>query len=328
MPQRLAGRVPPLLVELAVGIAIPLIFVALRSSLVPLLGDRAPYAFNFLAVVCAAVLAGWRAGVLALAVGQAATWYLIVEPQWTGIATIPDRVGGLLVSSLAELLTLSIVILYQREVDRASSMQEEQMTVLSEALKEIDHRTKNNYQTVLALVQLQSQRATDPAVKSALKQVANRIIAVSSVTDRLAQRGEDLASVRLGDHLRGLCDQIERGLSREGVTLDWKLADVTAKADKAASISIILNELLTNSLKHAFTDGRTGEIRVESQMTPDGFELIVSDNGLGIDTRSESGSSGLGRKLIETFVRQLDARHDVNSSARGTIHRILIPSLN
>lgn len=293
----------------------------------PLLGDRAPYAFNFLSVVCAAVLAGWRGGLVALAVGQTATWYAIVEPQWTVIAGVSDRLGGFIVASIAELLTLSVIVFYQREVDRASSTREQQMAVLDEALREIDHRIKNNYQTVLSLLHLQVQRATDPNVKSALKQVADRIAAVSRVTESLAQRGEDLARVRLGDHLRELCNQIERGLSREGVALECDVTDVSAKADKAASISIILNELVTNSLKHAFNNGRTGVIRVESRMTSAGFELMVSDNGLGMKERPESGSSGLGRKLIETFVRQLGARHEVISSDSGTTHRIVVPKL-
>jgi two-component sensor histidine kinase len=326
LPERFADRFPPALVELAVGVAIPIIFVTFRLLLVPLLGDRAPYAFNFLAVVCAAVLAGWRSGLVALAIGQAGTWFAVVQPQWTAPAMMSGRLGGFRVSTTAELLTLCAIILYQREVDKASIERERRVELLDEALKEIDHRTRNNYQTVLAMIELQARRALDEGVSGALLQVADRIQAIANASKQLAVHSAELGVVRLDDHLCGLVRQIERGLSRKEIHVECDVDDVTASADKAISISIIVNELVTNALKHAFNGEQAGRVWVSGKVG-NAFELTVGDDGRGVEARSKDGHSGLGTKLVESFAKQLGAAHEVVSSQKGTTHRILSPDL-
>jgi two-component system, sensor histidine kinase PdtaS len=322
LPERLAGKVPPLLVELAIGIAIPLVFVAVRTALVPLLGDRAPYAFNFLAVVSAAVLAGWRGGLVALAVGQTATWFAIVA----GETSLPERVGGLVIATIAELLTLCVIALYQREVAKAWAEREKRLALLDEALREIDHRTRNNYQTVLAMVELQARRSANEDVSAALLQVADRIQAIANASKQLAVQSAELGVVRLDDHLCGLVQQIERGLSRGEILVKCEVDDVTASVDKATSISIIVNELVTNAIKHAFNGESFGHVWVTGK-SGTVFELVVADDGRGIKAPRRNGHDGLGTKLVESFARQLGAAHDVVSSDKGTTHRLVIPDL-
>src|SRR5688572_23006984 len=81
LPERLAGRFPPLLVEIVVGILVAISVIAARMPLDPLIGQQAPYAFIFLGVVIACVLAGWRSGMLALLIGQFYTLYAVIEPR-------------------------------------------------------------------------------------------------------------------------------------------------------------------------------------------------------------------------------------------------------
>ena len=328
MPERLAGRIPPLLVELAVGVLVGALFVAVRVALEPLLGDRTPYPFVFVSVVVAAVLAGWRSALVALVVGQILVWAMVVEPRWSFTIRDPQRDAGLIVSTVSQLIILAVIALYQREVDKGAMARERRVGLLDEALQEIDHRTRNNYQTVLALIRLQAQRAHEPAVKEALTQTAARIEALALASQQLAVRSEDLGSVRLGDHLCSLCERLERGLSRDEVKVECDVEDVVVTADRAICLSIIVNELVTNALKHAFHDGDGGIIRVESKMTARGIELTVTDNGQGMPANPATSGSGLGRKLIETFVRQVRARHEVTSSASGTTHRIIVPHLD
>jgi two-component sensor histidine kinase len=293
-----------------------------------MLGERAPYALIFFAVVIAAVIAGWRSGLVALTAGQALAWYAIVEPRSSLAAADGQAFGALLFSAASQLLILAVIYFYQREVAHASAEQERQMDLLSEALQEIDHRTRNNYQTVVAVILLQAQRATHPAVKEALQDAADRVKAVSLASDHLALRSEDLGTVRLGDHLRELCEQIRRGMSRDGLTVKCEVADVTASAEKAIFISIIVNELVTNALKHAFRDRPDGEIRVRSKENVSGVEVIVEDNGAGLEPQRPGHRSGLGTRLVERFVSQIGAVHEVTSSSAGTAHLILVPSLD
>ena len=78
LPERLSGRVPPLLVEVGVGVTSALLLLGIRIALTPIAGDRAPYAFVFLSIVAACVLAGWRSGLIALIIGQFLAWYFVV----------------------------------------------------------------------------------------------------------------------------------------------------------------------------------------------------------------------------------------------------------
>jgi two-component sensor histidine kinase len=314
-------------VELAIGLALPLLMLLLRLPLSAIAGDRAPYAFMFLGAALATLLAGWRSGVLAVFVGQLLTWYFVVQPAWSfGLPSTQVR-AALILATLSQLLTVLIIALYQREIDKGTAERERRLSLLDEALKEIDHRTRNNYQTVLALIDLQSRRATEPGVQDALRQVAERIQAVANASQRLAANSADLAVVRLDDHLCGLVEQIGRGLTRDGIDVDCEVEEVTASPEKATSISIIVNELVTNAIKHAFNGEGSGHVIVTGRHGSD-FELIVTDNGRGLDGKKNSHGTGLGARLVESFVRQLGARHEVESSERGTTHKLLIPSLD
>lgn len=325
LPDRLRGTLQPWMVELGIGIAVPIFVVLVRMLLTPVAGDRAPYAFVFAGVVVACVLAGWRSGLITLVIGQLLTWFLVVGPLRYSVNPEYARVGGLVIATIAEGMILVVIALYQREVDRAWASQENQMHLLSEALREIDHRTKNNYQTVVALILLQAQKAQDAGVKQALAEAADRVRAVSLASDQLALRSEDLGSVRLGDHLRELCAQLRRGLTGDGVALDCDVEDITTQSDMAIHLSIIVNELVTNALKHAFADGR-GEIRVKCKSAGKGLELEIADNGSGMKV-SAAKRSGLGTRLVERFVKEVGAKHEITSSDEGTTHRIRVSSL-
>jgi two-component sensor histidine kinase len=326
LPERLAHCVPEPVVEIAVGLAAALVFLAVRVALIPVAGDRAPYSFVFLGVVMSAVIAGWRGGAVTLIAGQVLAWTVIASRPT--VATASDtKVGGLIIATLAQIIILLVIALYQREVAKNVSERERRMELLDQARREIDHRAKNNYQTVLSLIELQAARATDPDIREALRQVTDRIAAISVATEHLAIRGEDLSTVKLRDHLCGLCAQLERGLARGEVHVECDVSDVVTSADTAIQLAIIVNELVTNALKHAFGDGQTGLVRVRSKLVGKGLELEVSDNGCGMNGRSAAAGSGLGRKLVDNFARHLGAKHDVSSSKDGTTHRLLVPAL-
>jgi two-component sensor histidine kinase len=327
LPQRLAGKVPPPVVEFGVGLVLALSAVLARYALTPLIGEVAPYVFVSVAMIMAALVAGWRSGLVALLGGQLLTFYLIIWPSRMLYVDDWHRQATVLFSTFSEILLLLIVAVYQREIDVGVAEREKRLNLLDEALKEIDHRTRNNYQTVLAMIDLQARRATDGKVRDALRQVADRIEAISNASGQLAVRSADLGAVRLDDHLCGLVEQIERGLSRDGINVECDVEQVTASADAATSISIIVNELVTNAIKHAFNGEASGHVRVSGRAGRE-FELIVADDGRGIQATRRVGRTGLGTQLVENFARQLGASHEVVSSDKGTIHRLLIPRLD
>jgi two-component sensor histidine kinase len=176
-------------------------------------------------------------------------------------------------------------------------------------------------------VQLQAQRASDAKVKAALRQVGDRIQAIARASDTLAMRSGDLDRIRLDEHLCALVDQIERGIARDGIDFECEIDAVSANADTATSISIIVNELVTNAIKHAFNGERPGCVWVRGK-AGDTFELVVEDDGRGIVSSRRVERTGLGSKLVESFVKQLGAKHEVASTEKGTTHRLVIPNLN
>lgn len=331
LPERFSGPYWPICIEVLIGILAAVIAVGARIPLAPLLGSLAPYVFVFLAIVAASLLAGWRSGLVALVTGQILTWFILIEPQWSFAISSPERAWGLVFGTVSELLILIVVTAYQRKADLASAEREQRMDLLRQALREIDHRTKNNYQTVLALVRMQAVRARSAETREALNLAAERIEALALLSQQLSHRSEDLGTIRLADHLRELCAQVQRGLSREGVLVECHAEPVAAKASKAIGISIIVNELITNSLKHAFRERPDGKIEVCSKVNEGALELVVSDNGSGLNgsapAQDAGTTGGLGTKLIESFVRQLGASHEVQSSDSGTMHKILIPEI-
>jgi two-component sensor histidine kinase len=316
--------VPPLSVEIAIGVATPVVLALARLALVPWTGDRAAFAFVFIAAVAATVLAGWRSGLLAVVIGQLLTWFLIIDPV-SYASQRTQYVGGLISATVAQLVAVAIIWLYQREVDRAWSRREAQVDLIHQALVEIDHRTANNYQTVLSLVLAQARRAKEPSVKEALQQVADRIKAIALASKQLALSSDNLEEVRVTHHLGELCTQIKQGLSRPGVSVECQLDDIRLGAEQAIAISILVNELVTNALKHAFPDDRQGEIRVSLGKSADGLLLEIADTGIGLSRSARTRGTGLGTRLVGTFVKQLGARHEVESGEGGTRHRILFP---
>ena len=301
--------------------------IGLRIPFSGLTGDRAPYALNFLAVVIAAVLAGWRSGVVALAAGQMLSWYLLVPPYYSIAVADSERLAGFVIATISQALILVIISLYQWEVDKGTAERERRVELLGHALREIDHRTANNYQTVLALIHMQAQRSAGSELQAALQQIADRIGAIAKASEQLAIRSDDLESVRLDNYLCELCGHIEQGLSREEVEVDCDVMPCTVGPDRAIALSIIVNELVTNSLKHAFSDGASGRVSVSGKVNGGGLELTVSDDGDGIKPARSRTRVGLGTKLVETYIRQLGATYDVDSSDGGTSHRILVPGI-
>jgi two-component sensor histidine kinase len=315
--------VPPIVVEVIAGCLLASAAVIIRKSLSLMIGDVAPYATGFVAVALAAVLAGWRAGLVAMIVGQILFWIFILEPAGSLDVSGQARRIGLVVATVSQAILLIIIALYQREVDKGISERERRLALLDHALNEIDHRTRNNHQTVLALIHLQAQRSSNDGVKEALHQVADRIQAIAHATEKLALRSGDLDRVRLDDHLCGLCKQIERGLSTRHVQIECEIEEITMTADRAVMVAIIVNELVTNALKHAFDGRDDGRVLVTGHMNGV-LRLSVTDNGVGMKSGGRPKRGGLGTKLVDSFARQLGAKHEVTSSEAGTRHDIVI----
>ena len=175
-------------------------------------------------------------------------------------------------------------------------------------LKEIHHRVKNNLQVIASLLRLESSRTREPATKGVLKDMQGRIRSMALLHEALYRSGK-FARVELADYLRQLATQLFRGQNTAPATvqLALQLSPESLPIDLAIPCGLIVNELLTNSLKHGFAQSSGGEVRLVLQREPDGrIRLQVSDTGAGLPADFDSRRGGsLGLQLVSDLARQI-----------------------
>ncbi len=151
-------------------------------------------------------------------------------------------------------------------------------------LRELYHRTKNNMQVISALLQLYSSKTTDDSVRAAFREMVDRIQSMALVHQKLYQ-SKSLSSIDLSDYIADLSNLLISSYSPgpEKISLLINAEKIQIQIDVAVPCGLILNELISNSLKHAFPGDRKGEIRINLHKTGnDIIELSVADNGVGV----------------------------------------------
>jgi two-component sensor histidine kinase len=187
-------------------------------------------------------------------------------------------------------------------------------------LRELQHRVKNNFQLILASISMQKRRFEDGEIQRALDHVANRIHAIALAHDQLAP-GQDAQLVDVAAYLRALCASIEQQV--DNVTFDIEADEVTLSIDRAVPLGLILNEAVTNSVKHAFGEaGGRVFVKLQSGIGFGEGRLTVTDNGRGIQKDSAGGS---GLILIGSLARQIGGQVKRESSPAGTSISVTFP---
>jgi two-component sensor histidine kinase len=201
--------------------------------------------------------------------------------------------------------------------ERVRSRTSELASALAEReilLQEVHHRVKNNLQVISSLINLQIRKLEDAASRGALEECKTRVQAIALIHEKLYQ-SKDYSRVEFSDYARSLASNVLQttGVSLARVALDLAIDNVALPVDKAIPCGLVLNELVTNSLKHAFPDGRSGHVRVEFARLEDGrCRLAVADDGVGLPVGFDIATSdSLGLQLVSTLSNQLDAELEV-----------------
>jgi two-component sensor histidine kinase len=173
-------------------------------------------------------------------------------------------------------------------------------------LRELYHRTKNNMNVIISMLKLQSREIEDARLKEAFSETEDRIISMSLVHEKLYE-AQDLSHINLKEYFEDLTRQImaNYNLSNKLPSLSLYMDDVYVLIDTAIACGLIVNELISNTLKYAFPSGQAGEIAIRLRQEDNNeISLIVSDNGIGLPSGFDVKRDGhLGLRLIESLAR-------------------------
>jgi two-component sensor histidine kinase len=231
----------------------------------------------------------------------------------------PERVAAAPaeIRSLGETFSRMADLIYAREAELRESLEQKEVLV-----REIHHRVKNNMQLVMSLLNLHARRIRDPRAEAAFAEARGRINALATLHRRLYE-SESLQEVDLKWFLEDLCAELRRGGLARGrhVELSVDSPSEVIGAEIAAPLGLLVTEAITNAYKHAFNERDGGHIRVSVERdSPETLLLRVQDDGVGMDAEAAAAEgNGLGRSLIEAFVRQLRGELHVRSDQGATV---------
>lgn len=268
----------------------------LRYSMDELLGGF-PLLIFFPAVFLCALLFDRGSGFFATVLSALIAAYFFIEPYFSFRISFPSVVAVFIfvvicftMAAVTEALRKTIVRLDESEKTKAL------------LFEELAHRTKNDLAIISSAITLQSNASDNPAVQSALKEANARVLVVAKAQERL--RGDkDGGLVDLSSYISALCQglgDLLRGVRPIAVRVSCTAINVPSSV--AVHVGLIVNELVTNSLKYAYPTERGGIITVEIFVTGSSLEVSVADDGVGCP---DDVKPGLGSKLIRLLAKQL-----------------------
>jgi two-component sensor histidine kinase len=166
-------------------------------------------------------------------------------------------------------------------------------------LRELNHRTKNNMHVIASLLSLKASALKDDETRNILNDMMNRIKTIANIHDML-NYSNDLNQVDLSEYILNIINLLSTSFleNTERISIKKELEEIKVHVDTAISCGLIINELITNSLKYAFPGDRKGEIVIKLAKPDDKIELCISDNGIGFE-KKESHEGKLGLQIFQ-----------------------------
>lgn len=227
--------------------------------------------------------------------------------------------------SFVALLSIVLVVMLFRSNKRNAQLNEslrakqlriqDDLSVKESLLREIHHRVKNNLQIISSMLSIQGQHYNDFRFAEVISECKNRINSMSMIHESL-YKSEDIYEEFFSDYIRKLANRImdTYSLDDKQITLEMNLEDFYLGLDDSVPVGLLINEVVSNSLKHAFTDVQSGTIEIGLKRTGNIVSLLISDNGKGMGKKvGLQDAETFGLLLIGLLASQLDADIQVDS---------------
>ncbi len=207
----------------------------------------------------------------------------------------------------------------RKELEDSRQAEMNNMDVLQH---ELQHRITNSLAIIISLISIESSRSSVPEVTRALLNIENRVHSIADLYGML-KGSENLKTIRLDSYIRQTATTLMASYAKKKRTLEFQLDDVKVDFSIAISIGLILNELMTNTLKYAFPGDRKGSVRILLECKKDNVLLEFSDNGIGLHPEFDiNKSKGLGMILVNLLSEQIKGSFKNVPSKKGVLFRI------
>lgn len=190
--------------------------------------------------------------------------------------------------------------------DKSSSQIKNALAEKEVLLKEVHHRVKNNLQIVSSLLQLQSQTLKDPEAIKVLRESQNRIESISLIHKNL-YTSANIGQIDVADYISNLAASllISYQICSDRITLETDIDSVNLNVDQAIACGLVINELISNALKHAFPNQQVGTISIALRNINNSIEMTIQDNGIGLpDNLDWTNTDSLGLSLVYDLVTE------------------------
>ena len=223
------------------------------------------------------------------------------------------------------LILVSFLVYNQRQKQKANQALQKAVSEKETLLKEIHHRVKNNLQVISSLLNLQSKYVEDQSAIDAVKEGQNRVKSMALIHQKLYQE-DNLTGITISDYIENLAESLysSYGVDRDRIDLNLSVEKLNLDVDTTIPLGLIINELISNTLKYAFPEDRTGQLSISLKQSESCLMLLVKDNGVGLPKDlnwKESPSFGL--KLVSALAEKLKASLEINNE-KGTIVSMII----
>lgn len=225
----------------------------------------------------------------------------------------------LLLSSVS--LTFILVYSYKKNYKFLENAVEEQQTLLAE----LNHRVKNNMAIIISLLNMQKNRTDNPETLEALQDVHDRVMSMALVHQKMYQN-KNISMVELAPYITELIAEIRNSIDiKKNITFRTEIEPIQLDLSTTIPLGLILNELITNAIKHAFPSKENPEIFISLKQVDDNhFEVLVLDNGIGSTAPNLSKRNGLGMKLIESLTEQINGKCEFKTD-NGLHFKLIVP---
>lgn len=193
-------------------------------------------------------------------------------------------------------------------------------------LEEMRHRIANSLQIIASILILKARGVQSEESRKHLQDAHDRVLTIASIQDQLR---EGLVDLEVGPYLTKLCNTLSASMIREyrPITLSVSASSIVVNPHVAVSLGLVVTELVINALKHAFPEGRTGNVLVRYESGADGWLISVEDDGIGMSCDEDEVHFGLGTSMVAALASQMDAVVATSDCMPGTkvtlTHRIM-----